>query len=126
MAKQIAFIKDLFVAVAIDSPLGSRITLFEVDDINNPFVNESVNTTTKTVLLKSRADFNTVIIEFVDNRVVELDSTLDCKEIVKFLNYVVILKFLLKKILNNMKLLGFLEMGNYFVMKTMLLVVSHH
>lgn len=84
VAKQIAFIKDLFVAVAIDSPLGSRITLFEVDDINNPFVNESVNTTTKTVLLKSRADFNTVIIEFVDNRVVELDSTLDCKEIVKF------------------------------------------
>lgn len=84
VAKQIAFIKDLFVAVAIDSPLGSRITLFEVDDINNPFVNESVNTTTKTVLLKSRADFNTVIIEFVDNRVVELDCTLDCKEIVKF------------------------------------------
>ena len=84
VAKQIAFLKDLFVAVAIDSPLGSRITLFEVDDINNPFVNESVNTTTKTVLLKSRADFNTVIIEFVDNRVVELDSTLDCKEIVKF------------------------------------------
>lgn len=84
VAKQIAFIKDLFVAVAIDSPLGSRITLFEVDDINNPFVNESVNTTTKTVLLKSRADFNTVIIEFVDNRVVELDSTLDCKDIVKF------------------------------------------
>lgn len=84
VAKQIAFLKDLFVAVAIDSPLGSRITLFEVDDINNPFVNESVNTTTKTVLLKSRADFNTVIIEFVDNRVVELDCTLDCKEIVKF------------------------------------------
>ena len=84
VAKQIAFIKDLFVAVAIDSPLGSRITLFEVDDINNPFVNESVNTTTKTVLLKSKADFNTVIIEFVDNRVVELDSTLDCKDIVKF------------------------------------------
>lgn len=84
VAKQIAFIKDLFVAVAIDSPLGSRIALFEVDDINNPFMNESVNITTKIVLLKSRADFNTVIIELVDNRVVELDSTLDSKEIVKF------------------------------------------
>ncbi|CAX42359.1 subunit of Elongator complex,putative [Candida dubliniensis CD36] len=84
VAKQIAFIKDSFVAVAIDSPLGSRIALFEVDDINNPFMNESVNITTKIVLLKSRADFNTVIIELVDNRVVELDSTLDSKEIVKF------------------------------------------
>ena len=78
-----------------------------------------------TVLLKSKADFNTVIIEFVDNRVVELILPLIVKTLSNSLNYV-ILKFLLKKILNNMKLLGFLEMGNYFVMKTMLLVVSHH
>ncbi|EMG48183.1 IKI3 Elongator complex protein 1 [Candida maltosa Xu316] len=84
VAKQIAFIKDSFVAVAIDSPMGSRVALIEVDDIKNPILNESIDVSPKIVLLKSRSDFNTIIVELVDNTVIELDSTLDMKEIVKF------------------------------------------
>ncbi|CAK9441233.1 uncharacterized protein LODBEIA_P51020 [Lodderomyces beijingensis] len=84
VAKQIAFIKDGFVAVLVDAPMYSRVTLFEVDDIANPRLNESVDLTPKIVLLKSRADFETVIIERVDNRLVELSSTQDSRDVTNF------------------------------------------
>ncbi|WLF80400.1 Putative elongator complex protein 1 [Lodderomyces elongisporus] len=84
VAKQIAFIRDDFIAVVIDAPMYSRIVLFEVDDISNPKMNESVDITPKVVLLKSRADFATVIIETVDNKIIELSSTQDSREITRF------------------------------------------
>lgn len=83
VAKQIAFIRDDFVAVAIDAPTYSRVVLMEVDDIKNPKLNDSVDVTPKLVLMKSRADFNTVIIETVDSRLIQFDSTQDLKEVCK-------------------------------------------
>ncbi|KAI5955316.1 ELP1 [Candida jiufengensis] len=84
VAKQIAFIKDTFIAVVIDAPMYSRIVLFEVDDIKSPKMNDSIDITPKVVLMKSRADFETVVIETVDNRVVQLDTTQDIREVIKF------------------------------------------
>ncbi|KAI3405514.2 ELP1 [Candida oxycetoniae] len=84
VARQIAFINDNFIAVVVDTPVFSRVVLFEVDDIHNPKLNESRDIPSKVVLIKSRADFNTVIIETVDNRVIEFSSTQDSREVTKF------------------------------------------
>lgn len=84
VAKQIAFIKDLFLVIALDSSIGSRVVLIEVDNIREPILNETIDVVPKIVLLKSRSDFNTAIIELVDCRVMELNSNLDMKEIVTF------------------------------------------
>ncbi|KAI5965550.1 ELP1 [Candida pseudojiufengensis] len=84
VAKQIAFLKDTFVAVVVDAPMYSRVVLFEVDDIKSPKLNESIDIAPKIVIIKSRADFETIVIETVDNKILQLDTTQDIKEIVKF------------------------------------------
>ncbi|CAI5759257.1 unnamed protein product [Candida verbasci] len=83
-AKQIAFINDSFLVVLVDSPVYSRAVVFEVDDIKNPKLNDSVDLVPKAILLKSRADFRCVFVELVDNKIVQIDATQDLKEIVRF------------------------------------------
>ncbi|KAG7661958.1 ELP1 [[Candida] subhashii] len=84
VAKQVAFIQDSFVAIAVDAPMYSRVVLFDIEDITKPSMNESIDVAPKVILLKSRSDFETVIIETVDGKVVQLDSRSDITEVARF------------------------------------------
>ncbi|EGW35680.1 uncharacterized protein SPAPADRAFT_147183 [Spathaspora passalidarum NRRL Y-27907] len=84
VAKQVAFINDTFVAIAIEAPGYSRIAIFEVDDIKNPTFNETVEPSAKLVLMKSRADYGAIVFQTVDCRVVQLDSTQNFQPITTF------------------------------------------
>ncbi|RLV91418.1 Elongator complex protein 1 [Spathaspora sp. JA1] len=84
VAKQVAFINDMYIAIAIEAPGYSRIAMYEVDDIKNPTLNESVDTSAKIVLLKSIADYSAVVFQTVDCRVMKLDSTQNFDHITTF------------------------------------------
>ncbi|KAK6459309.1 RNA polymerase II Elongator subunit [Scheffersomyces xylosifermentans] len=84
VAKQIAFIKDSLVAIAVDGSTYSKVVLFDVTDIKKPTFNESVDLSPKIVILKSQADYNGVTAETVDGRVYQLNESQDIKEITTF------------------------------------------
>ncbi|KAK6463649.1 RNA polymerase II Elongator subunit [Scheffersomyces coipomensis] len=83
-AKQVAFIKDLFVAVIVDGPTYSKLILFDVEDPANPSFNDSFQFTPKVVILKSTADFNEVAVECIDGRVIKVSGSLDLTEVAQF------------------------------------------
>lgn len=84
VAKQISFINDTYLAVAIDQAILSRVCLFDVRDINKPMFNDSIEFTPKLVVMKSRTDYKAVAIETLDGKVLQINGQLDLLDIGKF------------------------------------------
>ena len=83
-AKQIAFINDSYVVVLVDGLNYSKVIIFDINDVENPSFNDSIELSPKAVLLKSQSDFNAVAIEAIDGTVYQLDSTMKLVEVTKF------------------------------------------
>ncbi|EAZ63697.2 RNA polymerase II Elongator subunit [Scheffersomyces stipitis CBS 6054] len=84
VAKQIAFIKDSLVLIAVDGVGYTKVVAFEVDDIANPTFNESIDVSPKLVIMKSSADFEAVTAEAVDGTIYLINAAQDIDEICKF------------------------------------------
>lgn len=68
--KQVCFIEDFIVAVLIDSPTKSRVTLLDISNDSKSRIN--VQLSSKAVLLKSRTDFKAAVVECIDGSVWEI------------------------------------------------------
>lgn len=71
LVKQVSFIDDSTVAVLVDSAATSKLVLIDTKSVNTP---DFIELQSKAVLIKSRSDFTTTVIECIDGSVWELSS----------------------------------------------------
>lgn len=84
VAKQIAFIDNTYLAVALDYAVLSKVCLFDVREVSKPSFNDSIDVSPKLVVLKSQTDYTAAVLETLDGRVHHINGQLDFLEIGKF------------------------------------------
>jgi elongator complex protein 1 len=84
IACQVAFIGNSLLAVAIDCSFLSRVLLFDVEDVANPTVNDCVEISPKVVLMKSQANYEAIVAQTLDSRIIQINNQMDLTEIGKF------------------------------------------
>lgn len=82
--RQVAFMNDNIVGVLLDSDNLSRIALIDVEDVTQPNIINTVETFDKIVLLKTQFDYNYLVYETRDARVIQLDPEGQTTEIAQF------------------------------------------
>ncbi|KAM9907520.1 hypothetical protein OXX69_006399 [Metschnikowia pulcherrima] len=82
MVKQVCFINDSVVAVLVDTPVSSRIVLYDVTGIEVPVASSDLGA--RAVLVKSRADFTAAVAECIDGSLFEISKTGEISYLTKF------------------------------------------
>lgn len=82
--KQTAFINNSLLALLIDGVNYSKVIIYDVADLREPAFMDAFDFETKIILIKSRADFNALVIESITGTVSQLDDSLTLSEIVTF------------------------------------------
>lgn len=82
--RQVAFINDNIVAILLDSDNLSRIALIDINDTLNPQLLNTVETFEKIVLLRSQFDYNFVVYETRQGKIMQVDSDGQQIEIARF------------------------------------------
>ncbi|AET38772.1 Elongator subunit IKI3 Ecym_3279 [Eremothecium cymbalariae DBVPG len=84
IVRQVAFINDNFIGVLLDSDNISRIALISIADITQPSLLTIVDTYTKVVLLRSSFEYNSLVYETRDCKIVQLDANGITAQIAQF------------------------------------------
>lgn len=71
LVKQVCFIRDDVVAVLVDTPFTSKVIMFELETLS--FISE-VTMDCRCVLLKSRSDYKSAVVEGIDGSVWEISD----------------------------------------------------
>ncbi|KAM3163870.1 Elongator complex protein 1 [Lachancea thermotolerans] len=82
--RQVAFMNDNVLGVLLDADNLSRIALIDVTDITQPTVFNIIETFDKVVLLRTSFEYNYMVYETKDSRVVQLDQEGQTVEVAKF------------------------------------------
>ncbi|WPK25209.1 hypothetical protein PUMCH_002513 [Australozyma saopauloensis] len=73
LVKQVCFIGNNCVAILIDTTQASTVVLFDITDLSMP--SAICELERRAVLLKSRSDFESAIVQYIDGSVVEISSS---------------------------------------------------
>lgn len=71
LVKQVCFIRDDIVAILVDTPYASKVLIFELESLS--FVSEALMDS-RCVLLKSRSDYKSAVVECIDGSVYEISD----------------------------------------------------
>ncbi|CAH6722011.1 elongator complex protein 1 [[Candida] jaroonii] len=82
--KQTAILGDSILAILVDAEDCSSIMAFDITNLEDPQFISAIQLPNKAVLLKSSADFNSLIVEHIDKTVTQLDAELNETEITQF------------------------------------------
>lgn len=82
--KQVAFIGNDIVCLLIEGDDHSNFVMYNVADLRTPTYLTTVSFPEKIVMIKSRADFNALILESISGLLTQIDSAVNIIELVQF------------------------------------------
>lgn len=82
--RQVSFINDNIIGILLDSDGMSRIAMIDLQDIQQPIVLNVIETFEKIVLLRTQYDYNYLVYQARDGRVVQMDAEGQMLEVAKF------------------------------------------
>ncbi|CCE61753.1 hypothetical protein TPHA_0B00810 [Tetrapisispora phaffii CBS 4417] len=82
--RQVAFINDSIVAVLFDSGNLSQISIIDIQDINNPYVLNTIEIFNKVLLLRSSFEYNSLVYQLRDGSIHKLDAEGQIEQIAQF------------------------------------------